>query len=374
MVGPCGVFVDGEEPLGAMRAAPGFSLVELLVGTAVTLVVLMLVSTLAVDALEAWRSDSARIDLQQRGRVAADAVGRALLESGAGASDGRSRGPLIRALPPIVPRRLGRRNRDPANTARVDALTLIRALPETEQAVLLLPAAAGTAAIEVAPASVCALPACGLLPGVSVVLFDGAGSFDIFSVLAATGQLLDVRHHGSGSAITYPAGTPVVAVAVTTFYLDPAARTLRRDDGDASDVPVVDDVVGMGVRYYGEARPPVRPRPGPGAANCLYEADGTYRAALLPALSPPGRAKVALDLGMLSDGPWCGTGDTVYDADLLRIRQVEVQLRLQAADPAVRGLDPVAFRYPGNAVRAPTMVSDVNFVVETAPRNLTGGW
>jgi hypothetical protein len=31
---------------------------------------------------------------------------------------------------------------------------------------------------------------------------------------------------------------------------------------------------------------------------------------------------------MFQDGPWCGSGDNEFDADLLRIRKVRVTLRM----------------------------------------------
>ena len=34
---------------------------------------------------------------------------------------------------------------------------------------------------------------------------------------------------------------------------------------------------------------------------------------------------------ILTDGPYCGSGDNQFDADLLRVRKVRVTLRMQAA-------------------------------------------
>jgi prepilin-type N-terminal cleavage/methylation domain-containing protein len=352
----------------------GFSLAELIVAMALTSIVALLASTLAVEALYGWRSDSARIDLQQRARVAADVLTRALLESGAGPDDGPSRGPLVRAVPPLLPRRVGRRDPDPPGSARTDAITILRAVPEAEPAVLLLAAAAGTTTLEVAAAISCGLPACGLSEGLSVLVSDAAGNFDLFSVLAATGSLLTVRHHGAGSGVTYPPGSPVVAVDVATFYLDAAARTLNRYDGDASDLPVVDNVVELRVQYYADGRAPMWPRPPAGVGNCLYESDGTYRAALLPVLGPADGPHVLLAADALTDGPWCGIAGNQYDADLLRIRRVRISVRLQAEDPAARGRDPVAFRNPGTGMKTPLLVPDRTVVVEARPRNLRAGW
>ena len=72
---------------------------------------------------------------------------------------------------------------------------------------------------------------------------------------------------------------------------------------------------------------------------------------------------------MLSDGPWCGAGETQFDADLLRIRRVRIALRLQAADPAVRGSD-LRYRVPGRARSETSMVADVTVTIDVSPRNL----
>jgi hypothetical protein len=53
---------------------------------------------------------------------------------------------------------------------------------------------------------------------------------------------------------------------------------------------------------------------------------------------------------------------------------VKTTLRLQASDPAVRGADPAAFRYPGHAQRAGLEVPDRTVVVDVSPRNLRVAW
>jgi hypothetical protein len=201
------------------------------------------------------------------------------------------------------------------------------------------------------------------------MLLDRSGNYDVFTVTSTEGPVLTVRHQGFGSSTTYPAGTPAIAVESTTYALDAGSRVLRRYDGDASDLPFMDDVVGMGVRYFGEPEPPVWPRPAAGESNCLYASDGSFLSALMPVIGAPGRL-VELSPARLTDGPWCGAGGTRFDADLLRVRRLRVSVRLQAGDAAVRGTDPVHFVNPGRARRAPLLVSDAVVQIEVAPRNL----
>ena len=111
------------------------------------------------------------------------------------------------------------------------------------------------------------------------------------------------------------------------------------------------------------------PRPPAGEANCLYDAAGTYQSALMPALA--GVAGLVEMTGpMLIDGPWCGSGGTRFDADLLRVRRIRITVRLQASDPAVRGSDRQRFANPGSAKRETSMVPDVTVTIDATPRNL----
>jgi prepilin-type N-terminal cleavage/methylation domain-containing protein len=349
----------------------GFTLVEVLIATTITVIVSILACRLAVEAGRAGRADEARVDLQQRARVAADRIGRALLEAGAGPALGAAKGPLNRFVPAVIARRTGRRNADPPATFRTDAWTMMRVAGDAEAGALGLPVGEGTTALELAAG--CQRQSCGFVAGTHVLLVDAAGNSDAFTVLSADDTRLTVRHHGSGNRTLYAAGTVILAVETTTFYLDPEARILRTYDGDASDLPFLDDVVGIEVGYYGEKRPPRAPRPALASANCLYELDGSFRSALLPAFEGPGASEVALTSEVLIDGPWCGTAANQFDADWLRLRRVRVTARLQASDPSVRGTDS-RFRVPGHARHSAGQVSDVTVAIDVGLRNVPPAW
>jgi hypothetical protein len=354
------------------RASSGFSLVELLIASGIASAVTLFACRFALDAQKTWQAESGRADLQQRGRVVVDALTRALMEAGGGAQSGAGRGPLLRSVAPILPRRAGLRGAHPATEFRSDALTVTRVVAESEHGTLLASASSSASQIEIAAAGACALPACGFSPGTSVMLFDGAGQYDIFTVTAVDGVVLAVRPHGPGSAATYSPGTPVVAVETAAYSFDEPSRALRMYDGDAADVPLVDDVVGVEVRYWGDPRAPVWPRPAAGQTNCLYASDGSYQSALMPTLAGP--SPVELAAADLTDGPWCGTGDNIFDADILRVRRVRIAVRLQVSDPALRGADSARFTNPGSARSAAAMVADLSVVIDVTPRNLAAGW
>ena len=347
----------------------GFSVIELLVASLVSTAVTLLACTLVMGAQSAWRVAGARSDLQQRARVVSDVLSRALLESGGGPHSGPARGPLLRMIAPVLPRRIGSRGAHPPVAFRPDAFTVIRTAAEATPLTLLTRALPGTGTLEIAAGAGCVAASCELAEGSTVLLLDGAGGFDIFTVTAIAGAVLSVRSHGPGSGRAYPQGSAVLAVDVSSFSLDAATWTLREYDGDLSDVPIADDVVGMDLRYFGTVYPPALPRAGAGASNCLYASDGTYHAALMPVLSGAG-GLAELSADVLTDGPWCGSGEMQFDADLLRVRRVRLEVRLQASDPAARGLDPARFTNPGSARSDSTAVPDVVVSVDVTPRNL----
>jgi hypothetical protein len=98
-----------------------------------------------------------------------------------------------------------------------------------------------------------------------------------------------------------------------TYYLKsgPASGTfqLMQYDGGLSDLPMLDHVVRLSFDYFG--------------------------------LSTPGGALVRLEPATLVDGPWIEDAQRrMYDADLLRVREVRALLRLESTDPLLRRLVP----------------------------------
>src|SRR5262245_63985877 len=97
------------------------------------------------------------------------------------------------------------------------------------------------------------------------------------------------------------------------------------------------------------------PKPPTGTANCLYTAAVSPS---LPTLTPTDGSLVSLTAAQLSDGPYCGSGDSTFDADLLRVRKVRVVLRVQASDPTLRGTNTALFMNPGKAPGGARYVPD----------------
>jgi hypothetical protein len=200
-----------------------------------------------------------------------------------------------------------------------------------------------------------------------VVLYDRTAHFDVFSVKNVSGGVAQIVNHG---ASTYPfaTGSRVVQVESRTYYFDVASSQLRLYDGNKSDVPVADNVVSVSFDYFGDPAPPVSPKPPSGVANCLYDAAGQLLP--LPALGPAGASVVPLPLAMLDDGPWCGSGATVFDADLLRVRGIRVTMRVQAPLAAFRANGSL-FLKPGFSRTSGRYVPDLSTTFTVWPPNLT---
>ena len=79
---------------------------------------------------------------------------------------------------------------------------------------------------------------------------------------------------------------------------------------------------------------------------------------------------VELTAANLTDGPYCGSGDTQFDVDLLRTRKVKVTMRMQAASASLRGGDSARFTNRGTAKAGDREVADYEMQFEVSPRNL----
>jgi hypothetical protein len=177
---------------------------------------------------------------------------------------------------------------------------------------------------------------------------------------------------------------------------------LMHYDGANSDVPVVDNVVGLTFEYFGDPQPPIMkkaladptgpwttygpkpPPPGqkptsyPAGENCVFRSDGTPIAApRLPVLGPGGDTTtlVPLTKAMLTDGPWCpdDANPNRFDADLLRIRKIAVHLRLQTPVDALRGPAGPLFKYGGTSRGGNRFLPDQEVRFQVTPRNLNLG-
>lgn len=284
------------------------TLTEALIALLLTLVVTSTAMGLVVPASRAVVAQSEAADVQQRARVAAESISRALATAGIGVYGGPSIGELTGALPAVLPRQLGVTGDGP-DVARADAITILSVPATRAQASLAAPLAPVNPTLSLtAPPNCGGAALCGLIAGADVLVTDEEGHFDVFRITKVTGATAALRLHGQMPAATYPIGALVTEVVSTTFALDSVTRILRQYDGDASSQPAVDHITALTFDYFG--------------------ADG------LGGLTP-------IPVATLADGPWTGAGSTRVDVDLLRVRMLRVSVTAEAAAPELRASVPV---------------------------------
>lgn len=383
-------------------AAEGFSLVELVVSLAVSTLITAAVFAMLDPANGAFRTQPEAVDLAQRGRAVVDAVLRDLGNAGEvarlAAGDAAPR-----TAAAIFPYRIGRRSPDPPGSfdqSRIASMTVSGTAP---QAVLAsaLASASGTVAVAPGPGCWSGSPSCGFEAGMPVAVFSHSGIVDLYSVTATNGASLTLQHNLADSARVYPPGKATIAAvrAATLFFRRDAVSgvgQVRRYDGDnGADVPVADHIEALSFELWGDAEPPqvlagtvtarttygpLPPPAGtaltayPAGENCAF-ARGTV-GEVVPRLAAlgSGGALVPLPSSLLTDGPWCpdDLSPIRYDADLLRVRQIVVSVRAEAAVDSLRGPAGVLFARAGTS-RTTRVVPDRRIRLAVSPAGLNGG-
>jgi hypothetical protein len=347
-----------------------FSLLETLIALALTVVLMGAVVPLVAASSGVSAVAPEMLDEQQRARLGMEEVSRDLGMAGAGLSVGPLAGPLVSSFAPIIPRRMGLTGADAYNVARADALTIIYASTSPAQSVLIQPMTSPADSLQLDPSGGCPLgtQVCGLQQGSTALLFDRSGQFDLMGILGLTGSAATIEYRQPGpAAFSYQPGSAVAEAESHTYYFDAANLQLRHADGAHSDVPVVDNVVALTFEYFGDPNPPTLPKPPVGTPNCLYDAAGALLGGL-SILPPAGGTLASLPLSGFTDGPWCGSGSNRFDADLLRVRLVRVNLRVQVASEAMRGRS-ADFLVPG-LNRDARSIPDYTMRFDVAPANM----
>jgi hypothetical protein len=313
----------------------GFSLVEVTIATGLTLLIASSIFALT----RGWRATSAgqseMADVQQRMRVAADTIAHDLVNAGAGPAIVDRSGPLSTWIPAVLPFRRGMIASDPPGTVRVDAITIVSVPTTAAQTLLTADAAPGSQTLQVARVPICTagVNLCSFAAGMTLLVFDDAGSFQIFTVAAVLDGERIVTTTTPADAF-FRTGAVVVEAEVHALALkaDAATRSpqLVHYDGTANaDAPVLDHVVSLAFDYG----------------------------------IPPAD---------FADGPWRPDPASMsrWDADLLRIRTVVVTVRIEAAVAALRGPAGVLFANAGTATDPRGWVPDQTLRFQVSPRNL----
>ena len=330
-------------------------LAELLIASTVTLTVLAVLFGLLAPAGDAALAHPAAGEMDQRMRGGFAGMHDDLVMAGAGHVRDRTgtlgwvRAPVLAGHRSVV-----------AGGFRRDAVSLFTSSEPDAGAALTSPldAGTGTARVTFGLSSGCRTRRCGIDPDATVLIFDETGRSGLYRVTRTGSDVAWVRRLG-GHDGSFPAGAAITPIDFRSYYFRPETGQLRYDDGWRTDLPVLDGVASVVFRYYGG--PPGSRPVGMTAARCLTDAGAS---------SLPTRALVEIDVGQLTDGPWCG-GDLPYDVDLFRLRSVRVEIRLHVADLGLRGRDPGLFARPGLASTG-RMVPDRTALFDVALRGLRG--
>jgi hypothetical protein len=351
-------------------------------------------------------------DMQQHLRVAADTLVKDLSMAGAGTYSGREAGPLTQWLAPVMPYRQGAVGADPPATYKSDTVTLLYVPATAAQTTLTSALAPGQMTLRVNPQSGCPLnqSLCGFTPGMMLLVYDGYGSADTFSLISTSGTSGQLAIHSPAGLLQtqYAVGSKVVQIVQRTYALKTNLQGVSQlvfyDGSTNADAALADHIVGLEFEYYGDPQPPALIRPAddevgpwttygprppasgltptayPDGENCTFAAGaerGTYVARLAVIGGDPGRRSlVRLSAAELGDGDvWCPDvhAATRFDADLLRIRKVAVALRIESAIDALRGPAGALFKRPGTTRDARRLLPDREVRFQVTPPNLNGG-
>ncbi len=352
----------------------GYSLIELMISTAIMITITGAIFGLMNPAQGNAQAQPEVADMQQRMRVGSETLFREVMMAGAGPYQGPVTGSLVNFFAPILPRRVGDISPDPTTGAasfKTDVITLAY-IPNTySQTTISQSMPPQSAELKVNPQPNCPADAgslCGFVEGMEVIIFDTAGHWDTFTITHVQDSAGHLQHRGQDLNYSYDTGASITQIISYTYYLDRNTNQLMRYDGHSSDVALVDNVVDLRFDYFGDPNPPTLPKPIAGEANCLYDAAGNYLNP--PVLTASEGSLAALSAAILSDGPYCGSGDNQFDRDLLRVRKVRVTLRVQAAKASLRGTDTSIFMKPGTAVGGDRYVPDYKLSSDISPRNL----
>jgi len=395
------------------RRDAGFTLVEMLIAMAVMLIILGGVFDAFNPAQGSYQTQPEVADMQQRLRVGTDRLYSGIVVAGAGIYSGAAVGTLGQFFAPVLPYLVGPLHNDPASGIfRDDAITIFHVPTTASQCTIRdkMPQPSSEVKVNAEPGCPANDPLCGFAIGMRVIIFDDTGSFDFFTITQVQSDSLHLQHrppiNPADFSKAYDVGAVISQVNTDAYYWRQDAGTntfqLMHYDLFASDMPLIDDVVGLRFEYMGEASAPVLKNPvtdpvgpwttygpkppalgvdvagdsWPAGENCTFTVDPAtgLHVSRLATLGAPGTL-TGLTAAQLSDGPWCPDEVNVnrYDADLHRVRQIRVSFRVQTGMAVLRGPAGVLFTRAGTGTASTRLVPDQAVQFDVTPRNLNLG-
>jgi len=317
---------------GSARGADGFTVIELLVASAIAIATTSAMIQLARGAQGAFVAMNDLVEVQQKMRVAADAIQHDLAMAGAGSARPDGGGALARYLPAIRP--AAGLSGDTDLSYAADRMTVIFVPQTTAEAAVV---SASASSLSVAGSSSCGgASGCGFSSGMRALVFDRTGpgfGYDVFTVGNVSGASMTRASDEADFSRTYPGTAYATEVVNRTYFLDrsdPSNSRLMRGDGKTS-FPLVDGVRDLHFTYYADPDPSTVSALGAASGTCVYS-PGPPPRSLLSSLG--GASLSELSASDLTDGPVCGSEPNRFDADLLRVRRVRVSLQVAAVSTA----------------------------------------
>ncbi len=340
-------------------SARGFTLVELLVALAITLVIAAAAVVLGDAARTALVVEPASMDTVGRVREAVDVLSAAVASAGGERGNGDDAATLGNGMPVL-------QLTNPSGETFAGLVVTRAVRGGRARLVADQDGPGGSLTLSDADGVCPALDAvCGFAPGDIGVVLDGRGRFDVFQVGDVNDALNRVMPREPLGA-AYRAGSWVVEVRHERFELatqPDGAHTLTRVTAAGAREPMVDGIVRLAFTAWGYALPPILHDSAGGTGFAEYglaplaahlgDPDGSFMpgthcmvtraaGALHSTIAPrpdDGEGLAELRPADLNDGPWCPRDDAPhrYDADWFRIRRVDVTLALEAVAPDLRG-------------------------------------
>jgi prepilin-type N-terminal cleavage/methylation domain-containing protein len=371
--------------------ARGFTLVELLVATFVMLAVCGALAALVGPVRIAFDRSLGIADESSRGRASLETLLADLRQAGASADVGFNAPSLADLTPGAIPRRS---LDDSSMGGLFESIEVIGVPALAAQALLRDRASAGAVTVRVDRNRPCSGGdgTCGFDAGLRAAIYDTARlEFVIVAAAGSDGTLL----LGAPLVTTFDRGAVIAAVDSATYGLrtdNDGTRRLVRRTGGGAEQPLVDHIVEFEVRLFGTSAPPAidaadaPPSYGPippaldldderdvwlPGENCMWSVDADGRRLPRLATLGPSSAMAAMTGTLLTDGPWCPDVVTpsAFDGDLLRIRRVDIRLRVEASSAALRGPAGRLFRRAGSALQGGRWVPDVELRLSVTSRN-----
>lgn len=382
-----------------MSGRPGFALPELLVATALSVLLAGAVLAVVHPSSDAFLRMPAVGDLHQRVRAATEVIGTRVLGA-CGAGPVGNGNPLGVEVPCLFPSGIGaRRSATPADWWPA-TLSVLTGLPGALPASLRVALGPGEVVAEIDSARCpAASAACGIRAGDALALVGTGGCWELARAALVDGARVTLSRSGPAAGRAFSAGSSVIPVDPVIFYVrDPSGTDppqLRRHDAAGSDLPLLDHVVTMQVQFFGESAPPAvhpdgsgttyGPMPPPagidlqddgwGAGeNCAFARVDGVAVSRLQAFGDNPLGLAELTPSVLTDGPWCpdAASPSRFDADLLRVRRLRVSLRLEVGPAELRGRGAL-FQRPGVSTSGLRFVPDREVSFEVVPRGAGGG-